>query len=125
MSIATLSASVQELTPADELIGTLTRERVELVVRYAANMAVEQGCLQIKRWLAYALDAEIPAKEWEQVYLAASDYRLAAEADLEFWFDMPNTEANREKLVESTGTALDFTIRTCAQHISTDLGLQA
>lgn len=122
MSIAPLSARVHSMIPADELVGSLTKQRVELLVRRAGCMSVEDGgdADQAGRWLAYAVEADLPYGLFMQLNAAYSSAKDIEECDLMNWFDIPNTDANRASLLKDADVAIDsaveaLTVRLCSK----------
>lgn len=120
MSIATLSKRVHDAIPADELVGSLNKERVELLVRRAGFMSIEDGgdADQAGRWLAYAVEADLPYGLFTQLNAAYSSYADIEQCDLMNWFDIPNTEENRADLLRDAEVAIDgavsaLTVRFC------------
>lgn len=124
MSIATLSARIHELTPGDELIGSLTKERVTLAVRYAGANAVED-IAQARHWLAYALNTEVTAKEFHKVAMAFEARERLEDSDLEFWHGLPNTHANREYLQDTAEASIDYSVRQLTNRLCTELDVQS
>ena len=121
MSIATMSIKTHAMTTEDELIGSLTRERVSLLVRYTgAHKFLEVGQTPAQLWLAHMLDTEVPYGAFDQLCHAATSVGMIEEADLEWWFDSPNTDANREAIMRGAEQALD----NCVEHLTTLLCTQ-
>lgn len=125
MSIATMSIKTHEMTPQDELIGSMTRERVSLLVRAAGAMSVEKTAREARYWLAHMLDIEVPASRFDQVCWAFAERERLEEGDLEFWFGVPNTTANRLAMQITSEETIAGTIAICAQRLSADLELTA
>lgn len=123
MSIATLSRSIQELTPQDELIGSLTKERVTLAVRYAGANAVE-GITEARLWLAYALGTEVTAQQFHQVAMAYEQRERLEDCDLEFWYEVSNTAANRAHMQDDADQAITYTVLQLTNLLCTQLGVQ-
>lgn len=124
MSISTMSARVHQLTPQDELIGSLTKERVQLAVRYAGANAVEDTD-KARRWLAYALDTDIPYFVFLKLSVAYEQREQLEDCDLEFWYELPATEANRAHLQEQADKAIEFEVDRLATRLCTQLGVTA
>jgi hypothetical protein len=124
MSIATMSRRLHEMTPEDELIGSLTRERVTLAVRYAGAQALED-IGEARRWLAFALGTDIQDATFVQLSMAFEQRERVEEGDLEFWHGVPNTEANRERLRFGMDNAIEVTVAVLAQRLCSQLGVAA
>jgi hypothetical protein len=123
MSIATMSARVHALIPQDELIGSLTKERIELAVRYAGGQSLE-GTEEAKHWLAYALGTDVPLPFYSLA--AAFERREQLEdCDLEFWYELANTEANRAAMQAKAEYSIDYCVRHLTAILSHDLGVTA
>lgn len=121
MSIATMAAKTHAMTPEDELIGSLTRERVSLVVRYTGgHKFLEDGFEGARYWLAHMLDTEVPFKEFDRLCAAFNTAGMIEDADLMYWFDTPNTEANRANFTHGA----DRTITNCVNDLTTLLCTQ-
>jgi len=124
MSIATLSARVHAMTPQDELIGSLTKERIALAVRYAGAQSVEDPG-EAHRWLAYALGTEVPNYLFMKVALAYEQRERLEDCDLEFWYEMPSTASNRERLQANADKAIEFEVARLTTRLCTQLGVTA
>lgn len=124
MSIATMSARTHSMTPGDELIGSLTPERVKLAVTYAGAQSIESSYLEAQHWLTYALNTGIPANAFRQVCAAFEECEHIESGDLDFWFGGPNTEAHREALRQTSDETLAETISRCTNLLVTELGLR-
>jgi hypothetical protein len=123
MSIATMSARVHALTPQDELIGSLTKERIELAVRYAGAQSLE-GTEEAKHWLAYALGTDVPLA----FYTLATAFERRdqlEDCDLEFWYELANTEANRAAMQAKAEYSIDYCVRHLSAVLCTQLGVAA
>jgi hypothetical protein len=123
MSIATMSARVHALTPQDELIGSLTKERIELAVRYAGAQAIE-GISEARHWLAYALTTDIPLSFFSLASAFEKREQLE-DCDLEFWYELANTEANRAAMQAKADYSIDYCVRHLTAILCTQLGLAA
>ena len=123
MSIATLSARVHAMTPQDELIGSLTKERIELAVRYAGAQSLE-GTEEAKHWLAYALNTNIPLSFFT-LATAFERREQLEDCDLEFWYELRNTEANRVAMKAKAEYSIDYCVRHLSAILSTQLGITA
>jgi len=121
MSIATLSRRIQELTPEDELIGSLTRERIALAVRYAGGQASE-GIQEARHWLAYALGTDIPVS-FSTLAAAYERREQLEDCDLEFWYDTTNTEYNRIALQLRADNSIDYCVKHLTTLLCTQLGV--
>lgn len=121
MSIATMSRKVHEMTPEDELIGSMTKERIALLVRYTGGQKFpEDGYAPARHWLAHMLDTEVPEREFDALCAAFSTAGMMEDADLELWFDLPNTEANRERMLAEA----EETIVNTVEALTTALCIQ-
>lgn len=122
-NIATMSAKVQSMIPEDELIGSLTRERVTLLA-YEAGYMSQNDLMAARCWLAYALNCDIPVNAFEQLYYAVQQGHTVKDVDLMYWYDVPNTPENRAQLQRGA----DMTIDHCVIHLSnllcTQLGVK-
>ena len=116
MSIATLSKRVHDAIPADELVGSLTKQRVELLVRRAGFMSLDDAD-QAARWLAYAVEVDLPYGLFTQLNAAFSSAKDIEECDLMNWFDMPNTEENRRELLNNAEIGIDGAVAALTQRI--------
>jgi hypothetical protein len=125
MSIATMSAKTHTMTPQDELIGSLTLERVSLLVRAAGAMSVEKTGREARYWLAHMLDIEVPVSRFDQVCWAFAERELLEDGDLEFWFGVQNTDSLRLAMQVTSEETIASAIAICAQRLATDLGLTA
>ena len=123
MSIATLSRRIQELTPEDELIGSLTRERIALAVRYAGGQASE-GIQEARHWLAYALGTDIPVS-FATLAAAFERREQLEDCDLEFWYEMASTGPNREYLQANADKAIEFEVDRLTTRLWTQLDVTA
>lgn len=122
MSITTIYRRIYKSIPQDELIGSLTRERVALAVRYAGSQASE-GIGEARRWLAYALGTDISESMFVQLAMAFEQRERAEEGDLEFWFELENTDANRKHLQNSAEVAIEHTVYILSNRLCSQLGL--
>jgi hypothetical protein len=126
MSIATLSARVHAMTPEDELIGSMTRERVALLVRYTGgHKFLEVGFTPAQLWLAHMLDTEVPSEGFDYLIGAFTSATMIEDADLELWFDLPNTEAQREALLRAAEETIDNCVENLTTLLCTQLGITA
>jgi hypothetical protein len=118
-----MSARVHALTPQDELIGSLTQERIALAVRYAGGQALE-GTEEAKHWLAYALGTDVPLPFYT-LATAVERREQLEDCDLEFWYDIANTEANRAAMQAKADYSIDYCVRQLAAILCTQLGVTA
>lgn len=125
MSIATLSAKVHALTPPDELIGSLTKERVGLMVRYAGAMSLGDGEAAARHWLAYALETDIPEHDFSQLYHAVQQAEETGTIDLMHWYDIANTDENRAALQRGADMVIDHCVILLTNRLATQLGVTA
>lgn len=126
MSIATMAAKTHAMTPEDELIGSMTRERVSLLVRYTgAHKFLEDGYLPAKLWLAHMLDTEVPESAYDTLIAAFTTANMMEDVDLELWYDLPNTEANRERLQKQADEVVTNCVEALTTLLCTQLGLPA
>lgn len=125
MSIATLSAKVHALTPPDDLIGSLTKERVAAMVRYAGGQSMEDGATASRLWLAYALETDIPEHDFTQLHCAFVQARETETVDLEFWYEVANTEENRAALQRGADMTIDHCVILLTNRLATQLGVTA
>lgn len=123
MSIATLSRTTRALTPEDELIGSLTRERVSLTVRYAGTKSLE-GVSEAKHWLAYALNTDVPLS-FHTLAQAVENREQLEDCDLEFWYDMKNTAINRQLLQANADESVNYCVNHLTALLCTQLGVTA
>jgi hypothetical protein len=124
MSIATMAARVHAMTPEDELIGSMTRERVSLLVRYTGgHKFLEVGFTPAQLWLAHMLDTEVPAREYDDLIAAFTSANMVEEADLDLWFDMDNSEATRGVLQRQADYAVDVCVMNLTNLLCTQLGV--
>lgn len=124
MSIGTMTRKVHNSTPQDELIGSLTRERVSLLA-YEAGYMAQNDLMAGRCWLAYALNVDIPVNAFEQLYYAVQQAEMIADCDLEHWYDVPNTEDNRESLQYGANVTIDFCVTHLTNLLCTQLGVQS
>jgi hypothetical protein len=122
MSIPTLSARTHRLQPRDELIGSFTRERVALAVRYAGGQVID-GPDDAKHWLAWALNTDIPYGAWDQLSEAFQTAHYLEDADLMYWYDVANTAANREHMLRHAGLIIDACVENLARVLCAQLGV--
>jgi hypothetical protein len=125
MSIASLSAKIQSLIPEDELIGSLTKERVGLMVRHAGQMSLESTASEARYWLAYALNTDIPVGGFDQLCSAFRTHEHLQDADLEHWYDLANTEFNRERILRDAEGILDLTVSILTNNLCAQLGVSS
>lgn len=123
MSIATMSARVHAMTPQDELIGSLTKERIALAVRYAGAQSLE-GIAEAKHWLGYALNTDIPLS-FVTLAIAFEKREELEDCDLEFWYEIANTEENRIAMKAKAEYSIDYCVRHLTSQICFDLGVTA
>lgn len=119
-TLAALSAKVHAMIPPDELVGSLDRNRIALMVRYAGGLYLEEGTSQARRWLAYALNTDIPYGAFDQLCGAATIAGEVEDGDLEFWFDEANSGSNRDRMLTAADQSIDFTV----DHLTTILCAQ-
>lgn len=124
MSVATLSRRVHAMTPEDELIGSLTRERVTLLVQEAGNLSLADY-MAGKCWLAYALNTDIPINAFDQLAAAFRQAEETKDCDLEYWYDVPNTPENREALQKGADMTIDHCVILLTNRLCTQLGLSS
>lgn len=122
MSIPTLSARMQAMKTQDEVIGALTKERVALAVRYAGGQVID-GPDDAKHWLAWALNTDIPYGAWDQLSEAFQTAHYLEDADLMYWYDVPNTIANREMMLRHTEILIDSCVENLARLLCSQLGV--
>jgi hypothetical protein len=120
-----MSARVHTMTPEDELIGSMTRERVSLLVRAAGAMSVEKTTREARYWLSYALGIEVPLSRFDQVCWAFAERERLEDGDLEFWYSVPNTPAHRLAMQTASEETIAETIELCASRLATELELTA
>lgn len=125
MSVTTLSAKVQELTPADELIGSLTKERVGLMVRYAGAHSLSEGQAAGRHWLAYALETDIPESDYSQLHHSLVQAHETETVDLEWWYGVANTPENRVNLQRGADMTIDHCVILLTNRLCTQLGVTA
>jgi hypothetical protein len=126
VSIATLSAKTNAMIPEDELIGSLTRERVSLLVRYAGGRAfLETGFTPARLWLAHMLDTEIPVNAFEALCQAGTTAAMMEDLDLELWYDTPNTDADRARLQADADDIFTHCVENLTTLLCTQLGITA
>lgn len=123
-TIASISRRVREMTPEDELIGSLTRERVTLLVQEAGNLSLADT-MAGKCWLAYALNCDIPANAFDQLAAAFEQAEATKDCDLEYWYDVPNTPENREQLQRGADMIIDHCVILLTNRLCTQLGVTA
>lgn len=122
MSIPTLSARMRLMQPQDELIGSLTRERVALAVRYAGGQVID-GPDDAKHWLAWALNTDVPYGAWDQLSEAFQTAHYLEDADLDYWYDVPNTPENRDMMLRHAGLIIDSCVENLARLLCAQLGV--
>jgi hypothetical protein len=110
------------ITPTDELIGSLTKERVALAVRYAGSQVID-GPSNAMRWLAYALNTDVPPGAWNQLEEAFKSAHDLEDCDLMYWYDVPNTHANREHMLRHAGIIIDSCVENLARLLCDQLGV--
>lgn len=126
MSIAALSTRIRSLTPPEELIGSFTRERVALMVRYAGtHIAPQEGLRGAVRWLAYHLDTDVPVDPMMSVAITADDAQNLETCDLMYWFDVENTEANRESMQQAADATLTVNVEALTNILCVQMGIAA
>jgi len=125
MSIATLSAKVHALTPSDELIGSLTKERIGLMVRYAGAMSLDNGETPARLWLAWALETDIPEHDFTQLHASFDQARETETVDLMHWYDIANTDENRAALQRGADMTIDHCVILLTNRLCTQLGVTA
>lgn len=126
MSIATMAAKTHAMTPEDDLIGSLTRERVSLLVRYTGGRKFpEDGYLPAKLWLAHMLDTEVPEQGYSDLIAAFVTATMMEDLDLELWYDIKATEANREQLQKQADEVATNCVEALATLLCTQLGVTA
>lgn len=125
MSIATMSRRVHDMTPTDELIGSLTKERVGLMVRYAGAMALEEGQSAGRHWLAYALDTDVPEHDYTQMHYAFLQAHETETVDLEHWYDIANTDENRAQIQRGADMTIDHCVILLTNRLATQLQVQS
>ena len=118
-----MSARVHAMTPQDELIGSLTKERITLAVRYAGAQSLE-GTEEAKHWLGYALNTDIPLP-FHTLATAFEKREQLEDCDLEFWYDIANTEANREAMKAKAEYSIDYCVRHLTAILCSQLGIAA
>jgi len=111
------------MTPQDELIGSLTKERIELAVRYAGAQSLE-GTEEAKHWLAYALNTDIPLSFFT-LATAFERREQLEDCDLEFWYELRNTEDNRVAMKAKADYSIDYCVRHLSAILCTQLGVTA
>jgi hypothetical protein len=124
MSIATMSAKAHALIPQDELIGSLTRERVQLAVRYAGAQAIEDF-ETARHWLAYALGTDVPFGTFDRLTEAFQQREWLEYCDLEFWHDTRNTENNRYALKVKADETVTYCVASLSNVLCSQLGVTA
>lgn len=122
-TLARMSAKVQSLIPPDELTGSMTRERIALLVRYTGAKYLADGLSPAKHWLAHMLDTEIPYGAFDHLCGAFTQAEQLEDCDLEFWYDVPNTAVNREAMQRAGEQTVDFTIEHLTNLLSAQIGI--
>jgi hypothetical protein len=122
-TLARLSARIHAMIPPDELIGSLTRQRITLLVQEAGEKYIEDGHSPAKHWLAYALNTDIPDNAFEQVCAAFTQAREVENCDLVWWYDLPNTIENRAQLQRGADLTIDFAVEVLANRLCSQLGV--
>lgn len=121
-----MAAKTRALTPEDELIGSMTRERVSLLVRYAGgHKFLEVGFTPAQHWLAHMLDTEVPGEAYDDLIAAFTSATMIEDDDLELWYDIPNTEANRERMQKQADEAATNCVEALTTLLCTQLGVTA
>lgn len=123
-TIGSLATRVHNMTPKDELIGSLTRERVTLLVQEAGNLT-RADLLAAKCWLSYALNADIPANAFDQLAAAFEQAEMVKDCDLMYWYDVPNSWINRAKLQRGADMTIDHCVILLTNRLCTQLGIQS
>jgi hypothetical protein len=113
---------MRHITPQDELIGSLTKERVALAVRYAGGQVID-GPDNAQRWLAYALNTDIPYGAWNQLEEAFKTAHNLEDCDLMYWYDLKDTVENREHLLRHAEMVIDSCIESLARLLCSQLGV--
>jgi hypothetical protein len=117
-----MSAKVHALTPEDELIGHLTRERITLLVQEAGHFS-RNDLLTGRLWLAYAVNADIPVNAYDQLAAAYEHAEVTQTCDLDYWYDIPNTEENRAQLLRGADMIIDHTVIHLTNLLCAQLGV--
>lgn len=123
-NIATMSAKVHAMTPEDELIGSLTRERITLLVQEAGNLALTDA-MAARCWLAYALSTDIPKNLFEALYCSFVQAEEVKTCDLVLWYDMASTPENREVLQRGADMTIDHCVIMLANALCQQLEVTA
>jgi hypothetical protein len=121
-----MSARVHAMTPEDELIGSMTWERVSLLVRYTGgHKFLEVGFKPAQLWLAHMLDTEVPFREYDELIAAYSSAGLVEDADLELWFEVGNNDYNRARLLADAERTIDNCVEALTTVLCAQLGITA
>jgi hypothetical protein len=122
MSIPTLAARMDVITPTEEMIGSLTKQRVALAVRYAGSQVID-GPDNARRWLAYALGTDVPYGAWDQMEEAFKTAHNLEDCDLMYWYDIPNTIANRDMMLRHAEAIIDACVENLSRLLCEQLGV--
>lgn len=122
MSLSTLTRRMELITPEDEMIGHLTKERVALAVRYAGGQVID-GPDNAQRWLAFALNTDIPYGAWNQLEEAFKVAHNLEDCDLDYWYDVENNSGNREVFMRGAELVIDSCVANLSRLLCSQLGV--
>lgn len=93
----------------------LSKTEIRTLIRIAGSEAFDTGESNTwLRWLAYAADAHVPDQRFYDVVAAFEHANKVENDDLMLWFELPNTEANRERLLERADDDLNWAVNSLA-----------
>jgi hypothetical protein len=98
-----------------EDVRELSKTEIRLLIRVAGSEAQQTGDHDTwLRWLAYAADVNVPEQSFYSVVDAFEQLERAENEDLMLWFETNNTDANRERVLDSAEDDLNWAVNSLA-----------
>jgi hypothetical protein len=103
----------------------LSRSELEQTIRVAASSAAESGGRDFfRRWLAYAVDADVNYQKFADAVQQFEELNTVENPliDLNFVYGVPNTEEVREKMVRDAQSDINWAVRSLASSMWAEVG---
>lgn len=104
-----------KLTLSPDPVRELSKTEIRILIRIAGTEAFQSGEYDTwLRWLAYAADQNVPEQSFYKVVDAFEHADKCETGDLMLWFELPNTDGNREFLLSNAEDDLNWAVNSLA-----------